>query len=1537
MFTVARRKQDPRNDRRAVRRFAVLAVACAATLATAYAGAASASMARAAGPVAAAANAAAGAPPPACPDGSGQAPLYRDTHYSFTQRAADLVSCMTLAEKVAQLHTNSAPAIPRLGVQQYTYWSEGQHGVNTLGADTNSGSATGNVHATSFPSNFASTMTWDPQLTYAETTAISDEARGFLDKSLWGTGQNNLGPSASDYGSLTFWAPNVNLDRDPRWGRTDEAFGEDPYLAGQMAGAFVDGYQGETLSGQPMTPYLKVAATAKHYALNNVDDNRDSGSSNTTDANIRDYYTAQFRSLVENAHVSGIMASYNAVNGTPAPANTYTMNELLQRTYGFDGYTTSDCGAVGDVYNPGSHDWAPPGWTTATSGGTTTWTLAATGQQVPGAAGGQAYAVRAGTDLNCTGAEYTLGNIQAAIKAGILSEGVIDNALTRLFTIRMQTGEFDPASQVAYTKITKSAIQSPAHQALAEKIAADDIVLLKNGDVAGTSAPLLPANPATLNKVVIVGNLANTVTLGGYSGDPSLQVNAVQGITSAVHAANPAASVTFDACATSTTATGPAACSAATQADIKSADLVIVFVGTNEIVASEGHDRSSLAMPGNYNSLISQVAAIGNPRMALVVQSDGPVDISGTQGGFPAIVFSGYNGESQGTALADVLTGAQNPTGHLNFTWYTNDSQLPDMQNYGLTPAQTGGLGRTYMYFTGAPTYPFGYGLSYSTFAYSHLTANPSAAANGTVAVNFDVTNTGNTPGATVAQLYVAPEFTVPGTELPKDQLEGFQRTAVLAPGQTQHITLTVKVASLSQWDEQRLRQVVDDGAYQFRVGPDAATAAVTSTVTVHGAITPHVQYVTVQPDRVIFQPGQTLDLTGKNPWIAANTNPSLEQPHATADNIVEAVNNDQSFADMSRADVIYASSNPDVATVSNTGQVTAVGHGVTTISVTVDGVTGTAPVVVQQPLTLSTPSVVTPGSTATVTTSLPDTGSQPLQNVSVTLTGPAGWTVTATSPATFATVQPGQTAQTTWQVAVPAGASPGSGEFTAVAGFTDASGPGTVTVTGQVSVPYRSLSDAFGNAGISDDSNPSAGNLDGGGLSYSAGALAGAGLTPGASVTHDGVNFTWPAAQPGTPDNVVAGGQAIAMSGSGATLGFLGSGDYGTASGTGTITYTDGSTQQFTLTFSDWWANAAPPGGDILAIMPYLNNASGKQAQRDSVYYEGVPLQPGKTVEYVTLPDVSQGAATGQTTMHIFAIGVGCCSLAVNAPHTVTPGQAAAVQTVLSNPGTGTLTNAAVSVSAPSGWTVTPGGPASAGSVGPGQTLSTSWSVAVPASAGCGIYPLHVTATLTTPSGASLSLPQDASVSIVCSSVTAAFDNVGITSDTGTSTGNFDGQSDSYSAQGLASGGLTPGSAVTVGGVSLTWPNVAAGQADNVAAEGQTIDLSGSGATLAFLGAADFGTASGTGTITYTDGTTQSYSLSFADWYNDSPQAGGTLVATTHWNTSTGPGTQPVGVYSATVPLEAGKTVSSVTLPAVSGSVVRGTTAMHVFAIGIG
>ena len=894
-------------------------------------------------------------------------PIYLDTHYSFRERAADLVSRMTLKEEVQQLHTNNAPAIPRLGVHQYIYWSEGQHGVNALFGNIHNGKkkreqAYGSPHATSFPVNFATAMSWDPHLIYRETQAVSDEARGFLDKSLFGTGQNNLGESRDDYGNLTYWAPTVNIDRDPRWGRTDEAFGEDPYLASHMAAAFVDGYQDQTMSGKSRTGYLKVAATAKHFALNDIENNRRAISSNTSDEAIRDYYTATFRYLIEHAHVAGLMTSYNAINGTPSVASTYTVNELAQRTFGFNGYITSDCGAVGTTYNnfPIGHDWAAPGWSTDKQGKKATWTNEKTGATVPGAAGGQAYAVRAGTDLNCTGAEYTFPNIKDAIRVGILSKDVLDRALTKVFTIRMRTGEFDPPDKVPYTKITKAVIQSPAHQKLAEKVAENTLVLLKNDTVSGTNRHLLPLDASKLHKIVIVGNLANKVTLGGYSGDPTLKVDAVQGITSAMKAANPNATVIFDSTGTSTTAINPAYLNDKTKSDIKSADLVIVFVGTDMAISHEGHDRASLAMPGNYNSLIYQVIAQGNKNMLMAIQSVGPININYVRHDFPAIVFSGYNGESQGTALANVLLGKKNPSGHLNFTWYKDNTQLPSKSDYYLTPGKTNGIGRTYMYFTGdvtnfagpksvgAPTYPFGYGLSYTQFRFSNMSiSNTHISPNDSVTVSFDVTNTGKTPGETVAELYVTSPK-IKDLELPIKRLEGFQKTENLQPSQTQHITLRVKAGNLAFWSEKEMKSVVYNGSYGFQLAYSSSNVAESKTVTIQGELTPKVIHVTVQPDKLVYRVGETINLHGKNKWIKNDTNPAREQLHAVADNVIEAVNNNGTFVDLADAQVQYHSDNSKVASVSNNGIVKARKQGVATITTTVDGISGSTVIVVK-------------------------------------------------------------------------------------------------------------------------------------------------------------------------------------------------------------------------------------------------------------------------------------------------------------------------------------------------------------------------------------------------------------------------------------------------------------------------------------------------------------------------------------------------------------------------------------------------------------
>ena len=511
------------------------------------------------------------------------------------------------------------------------------------------------------------------------------------------------------------------------------------------------------------------------------------------------------------------------------------------------------------------------------------------------------------------------------------------------------------------------------------------------------------------------------------------------------------------------------------------------------------------------------------------------------------------------------------------------------------------------------------------------------------------MTNTGRTAGATVAQLYAATAFTVPGVELPRERLAGFEKTKVLAPGQTQHLAIPVRISDLAFWDQGKHREVVYDGPYRFGVGTDADHLVGAATVAVTGAITPKTRYVTVQPDQVVFAPGQGLDLAGKNPWIADDTAQAAQ--HVPADHVVEAVHDDQSFVDLAHARIGYRSSNPRVAQVSRTGKVTMVAPGVATISVTVDGVTGSTPVVVKQPFTLSAPAQVRPGTTYTVSTTLPNpAGAQPLRDVALTLSVPDSWTAKATSPSTFPTVAPGQTVSTTWQVDVPASAQPGKFTVSAQATFTSVNGAGASVDAATVLLPrppYPSFPAAYNNVGISDDANPGGGNLDGGNASFSAQALANAtpSLTPGATFTHDGLTFTWPDAQPGSPDNVVAGGvaggQTIALSGSGHTLGLIGAGDYGSPSGTATVTYTDGTTESHSVSFADWWANSAT-GGDILTTLPYLNNSSGRLNQQVSLYYAPIPLQPDKTVQYLTLPDISDGAPMGTAAMHIFTVAIG-------------------------------------------------------------------------------------------------------------------------------------------------------------------------------------------------------------------------------------------------------------------------------------------------------
>ena len=422
-------------------------------------------------------------------------PPYLDTSLSFEERAADLVSRMTLEEKASQLG-NSAAAIPRLGVKGYQYWNEALHGVARSG------------EATSFPTGLGMATTWNRELVTKITSATSDEARAY---------NNKKGKE------LVYWSPTINMSRDPRWGRAEETYGEDPYLTAQIGSSFVNGLQGDD------ERYLKAVATIKHYAANNSEFNRHNGNSEMEDRTLREYYTKAFKDVIAATDVQSVMSSYNRVNGIPASANTYLLDTLLRKSWGFGGFVVSDCDAIWDIVY--SHRWQPADLGHAVNEQEAT-----------------AYSLRAGCDLNC-GSIFPQ-NAAAAVKAGILSEDTVDMAVLRLFIARMKTGEFDPKEMVPYTSAEYSwenQISADDHVALAEKSAEEALVLLKNEAAANEQNAILPLNPAQNNRVVVIGDMADEVTLGDYSGTPreDLQSSPLEGITNLLKSKNPNAEVTY--------------------------------------------------------------------------------------------------------------------------------------------------------------------------------------------------------------------------------------------------------------------------------------------------------------------------------------------------------------------------------------------------------------------------------------------------------------------------------------------------------------------------------------------------------------------------------------------------------------------------------------------------------------------------------------------------------------------------------------------------------------------------------------------------------------------------------------------------------------------------------------------------------------------------------------------------------------------------------------------------------------------------------
>jgi beta-glucosidase len=898
---------------------AILAATMAATLACA-------------GPSSAAAPATTAARTTAAAAAGAATPIYLNPAYPPAERAADLVSRMTTAEKAAQMDSTKAPAIPRLGVAGWGWWNESNHGVSFLTLNP-TGNASILVNTTTYPVDLAMGSTWNPALVYAEARQIGAEAREVV-------------PGNTE--NLDFFAPTVNLSRDPRWGRNDETWSEDPTLTADLASQYVDGVQGENPGGQlpkSANGYYQAITTLKHYAANNTENTRLTGSSDMDQRNLREYYTAQFAQIIAQSHPGSIMSSYNEVNGIPSPADVQLNQEMARETFGFKGYFTSDCDAVYVMQH--YHNWVPPNSTVPVDQFTRS-----------------AYANSAGEDLDCNAGfhdSFGYGNtIPTALTqniqtlTGTYNIGDVDTSAVRLFTARIATGEFDAESRVPWVAAARAAlggvtwVNSNANNAITEtpqrleqarQSADQSLVLLKNS---GGKSPLLPLKVPSSGpyKLAVIGYFAHPqrLFLGGYASAQAAagaanNVDAYQGIKAAVQAINPGAQVDFLPGVTGgTTAATLTTVDQASVAAAKDYDAVVAVAGTDNTTGTEGVDRSTLALPGAQAAMISQVEA-ANPHTIVYLETMGEVDTSPFLGSTPALLWSSYNGQRQGAALADILLGNVNPSGHLPFTWYASESQIPPTTDYNIRPTATTD-GRTYMYFTGSQTWPFGYGLSYAEFRYSHLTVDRSQAdANGSVTVRADVTDTSPVAGATVAQLYATTPDAPAALQRPAKRLEGFKKV-FLRPGQTRRIAFTVKVPGLAFFNSAAGRYQVDDGRYGLQLGTSSSDIAQQAFIKVTGALRPVPSVVTVQP----VMPGDAAGGVAQRVFFPAGTTIVPQVTVSLSDqSLAGYITKGQSTPLPPGMIVRYSSDRPDVVSISRDGSaIRALRPGPATITATV-------------------------------------------------------------------------------------------------------------------------------------------------------------------------------------------------------------------------------------------------------------------------------------------------------------------------------------------------------------------------------------------------------------------------------------------------------------------------------------------------------------------------------------------------------------------------------------------------------------------------
>ena len=679
---------------------------------------------------------------------------YLDHTRPLDERVQDLLGRLTLEEKVSQMQHNAA-AIPRLGIPAYNFWNEGLHGVGRNG------------RATVFPQAIGMAATWNPGLIQRIATAIGDEARAKFHATLERKGETLI------YQGLTFWSPNINIFRDPRWGRGQETWGEDPFLTGEMGAAFVRGLQGDHPT------YLKAAACAKHYAVHSgPEQERHTFDAVVSQRDLHDTYLPAFKKLVTEAGVEAVMGAYNRTNGEPCCASQLLLGDILRGRWGFQGHVVSDCGALSDIHN--THKVTTDAVETA------------------------ALALQQGCDIGCD--SVYADHLVEAIQRGLVSEADLDRALARTLATRFKLGMFDPPEQVPFASTPLSIVGGAEHRALAHEAAVTSVVLLKNNGV-------LPI-PEDIRSICVLGPNAASLEalLGNYYGVNDSLSTILEGIVGRVP---PEVKVEYRTGVQLTLGNNNAVDWSVQVA--ATSDLTIACMGLSPLLegeegdamlSTEAGDRSEIGLPAAQLAYLKQIAAAG-AKIVLVLCGGSAIALGELEDLVEAVVFVWYPGQEGGRAVAEVLFGDAAPSGKLPVTFPRSVDQLPPYEDYSM-------VGRTYRYTTAEPLYPFGFGLSYTRFGYGDLTLdNERITAGQTLSLGCTVTNTGSVEAEEVVQCYLSDlEASVP---VPLHKLVGFQRVR-LGPGERRTVDWTIAPEMLELVDEDGQRRL-EPGEFRVTVG----------------------------------------------------------------------------------------------------------------------------------------------------------------------------------------------------------------------------------------------------------------------------------------------------------------------------------------------------------------------------------------------------------------------------------------------------------------------------------------------------------------------------------------------------------------------------------------------------------------------------------------------------------------------------------------------------------------------------------------------